>query len=112
MSTDLMWRKSSYSGGESGNCVEVADGISDIVPVRDSKDPHGPALGFSHEAWRAFTSSMVRSRMPGWSGTANPRAASSGRTRRIAADSVTPPPAEAGGFSLTLAGVATDKPCP
>ncbi|QEV02101.1 DUF397 domain-containing protein [Streptomyces viridifaciens] len=58
MTADLAWRKSSYSGGEGGNCVEVADGITGLIPVRDSKDPHGPALGFSPAAWRAFVAGI------------------------------------------------------
>ncbi|ARF80850.1 DUF397 domain-containing protein [Kitasatospora aureofaciens] len=58
MTADLTWRKSSYSGGEGGNCVEVADGITGLIPVRDSKDPHGPALGFSPAAWRAFVAGI------------------------------------------------------
>ncbi|MGO4752012.1 DUF397 domain-containing protein, partial [Streptomyces sp. 2MCAF27] len=33
------WRKSSYSNGEGAECIEVADGIDGIVPVRDSKNP-------------------------------------------------------------------------
>ncbi|MEV0114557.1 DUF397 domain-containing protein [Streptomyces sp. NPDC050844] len=48
------WRKSSYSNGEGGNCVEVADGVPGIVPVRDSKNPQGPALFIRPEAWSAF----------------------------------------------------------
>ncbi|BAU86042.1 hypothetical protein SLA_5160 [Streptomyces laurentii] len=48
-----MWRTSSYSGGQ-GDCVEVAPNLPHLVPVRDSKRPTGPALGFSHDAWRAF----------------------------------------------------------
>ena len=48
------WRKSSYSNQEGGNCVEVADGIPGVVPVRDSKDPHGPVLAFPTESWTAF----------------------------------------------------------
>lgn len=47
------WRKSSRSGNE-GACVEVADNIPGVVAVRDSKDPHGPALTFSPEEWSAF----------------------------------------------------------
>nr|WP_285701123.1 DUF397 domain-containing protein [Actinomadura sp. NBRC 104412] len=36
------WRRSSYSGGESGStCVELAR-IGDAVGIRDSKDPNGP----------------------------------------------------------------------
>jgi hypothetical protein len=47
------WRKSTYSNASS-NCVEVA-GQPGTVAVRDTKDPHGPALAFSPAGWRAFT---------------------------------------------------------
>lgn len=48
------WHKSSYSGSEGGQCVEVAT-TPTAVHVRDSKDPDGPALTFSADAWQAFT---------------------------------------------------------
>ena len=48
------WHKSSYSGGDGGDCLEVADGHPAIVPVRDSKNPRGPKLAFRPEAWAAF----------------------------------------------------------
>ncbi|MFJ8394350.1 DUF397 domain-containing protein [Streptomyces sp. NPDC094144] len=48
------WRKSSYSGSQAGSCVEVLDGFTGGVPVRDSKDPHGPALVLSTGGWTAF----------------------------------------------------------
>lgn len=47
------WRKSTYSAD--GNCVEVADNLSAVVAVRDSKDDTGPALVFTREQWRTFT---------------------------------------------------------
>jgi hypothetical protein len=50
------WRKSSFSGG--GNCVEVARNLPGIVAVRDSKNPHGPALVISRAGWAAFTDSV------------------------------------------------------
>ncbi|MFJ4695282.1 DUF397 domain-containing protein [Streptomyces sp. NPDC088766] len=51
----VVWRRSSYSNQEGGNCVEVADGFPGaVVPVRDSKVPHGPALCFEAAAWGAF----------------------------------------------------------
>jgi hypothetical protein len=57
--TPRTWRKSSYSGANSGNCVEVAgapyDGAARTVAVRDSRDPHGPALAFTPAGWQAFT---------------------------------------------------------
>jgi hypothetical protein len=52
------WRKSSYSGGNGGTCVEVADGLAGVMPVRDSKDPQGPALVFSSSAWQSFVSAV------------------------------------------------------
>jgi uncharacterized protein DUF397 len=51
--TGAAWRKSSYSGNNGGNCVEVAT-ASYAVAVRDSKDPDGPRLSFTAEAWDAF----------------------------------------------------------
>ncbi|HEX6471724.1 MAG TPA: DUF397 domain-containing protein [Streptosporangiaceae bacterium] len=47
------WRKSSHSGQEGTECVEVAR-LSRAVAVRDSKDPEGPKLAFSRSEWRAF----------------------------------------------------------
>ncbi|WP_240958255.1 DUF397 domain-containing protein [Streptomyces barkulensis] len=52
------WRKSSHSGPDNGDCVEVADGFSGAVPVRDSKNPGGPALVFPERAWSAFMAEM------------------------------------------------------
>ncbi|GAA1154098.1 hypothetical protein GCM10009654_07050 [Streptomyces hebeiensis] len=48
------WRKSSYSNQAGGDCVEVADGLQAVVPVRDSKVPHGPALCFETAVWAVF----------------------------------------------------------
>ncbi len=52
------WRKSSYSGSNGGNCVEVAGHLPGVVAVRDSKDPGGPALAFTPGGWRAFTAAI------------------------------------------------------
>jgi len=56
--TDLpatAWRKSSYSGQNGGNCLEIAvDYPGPTLPVRDSKNPSGPALLVPSPAWRAF----------------------------------------------------------
>jgi hypothetical protein len=59
--TAAAWRKSSRSNGASGACVEVADNLSGVVGVRDSKDPTGPALAFAPQAWRSFVR-QVRTR--------------------------------------------------
>jgi Domain of unknown function (DUF397) len=48
------WRKASYSTGNGGNCVEVAQNLPGIVAVRDSKDPDGPALAFAPASWQAL----------------------------------------------------------
>ncbi|GAA0968878.1 hypothetical protein GCM10009555_015030 [Acrocarpospora macrocephala] len=48
------WRKSKRSGGSGGQCVEVATNLPDVIAVRDSKDPSGPALIFTPDEWRAF----------------------------------------------------------
>ncbi|WP_030057453.1 MULTISPECIES: DUF397 domain-containing protein [Streptomyces] len=53
MSTNLAWVKSSHSGTEGGNCIEVAPSPS-AIHVRDSKDKTGPTLTFSPSAWSAF----------------------------------------------------------
>jgi uncharacterized protein DUF397 len=51
------WRKSSYSGGSNGTCLEVADGVPGVVPVRDSKNP-GPALVVGADAWGVFVENV------------------------------------------------------
>ncbi|MFC9619262.1 DUF397 domain-containing protein [Streptomyces sp. NPDC056930] len=52
------WRKSSYSGSESGSCVEVLDGHPSGVPVRDSKAPHSPALVVPAASWASFIAAV------------------------------------------------------
>jgi hypothetical protein len=62
--TSVIWRKSSYSSGNGGTCVEVAvlpgsTEYSDrVLAVRDSKSPNGAALIFDFDQWRAFTASI------------------------------------------------------
>lgn len=57
-STIAGWRKSSYSGSENADCVECAR-IGDGVATRDSKNPAGPALLFSGDAWAAFMAGIA-----------------------------------------------------
>lgn len=82
--SNARWRKSSFSGDNGGNCVEVAEltGVTDfrtvghgggpghrarrvdapdhktghgpLIAVRDSKDPDGPTLFFTPAEWDAF----------------------------------------------------------
>ncbi|MFB6818934.1 DUF397 domain-containing protein [Streptomyces sp. NPDC056347] len=54
------WRASSHSNTNGGNCVEVADDFPGIVPVRDSKNPTGPALLIAAPAWDDFVASLKR----------------------------------------------------
>ena len=61
MNADLagaLWRKSSYSGGSGGNCVEVATNLPGLVAVRDSKNPSAPALLLTLAQWRSFTATL------------------------------------------------------
>ena len=53
---DSTWRKSSYSGPNGGECVEVATAAA--VLVRDTADRDGAVLTFTAEAWRAFTATI------------------------------------------------------
>ncbi|MFD8972274.1 DUF397 domain-containing protein [Streptomyces sp. NPDC059593] len=52
------WRKSSYSDGDGGNCVEVRDDIPGVVPVRDSKVADGPVLVVPAAAWSVFVADI------------------------------------------------------
>lgn len=56
--TGAIWRKSSRSSGNGGQCVEAALNLPGIVAVRDSKDPGGPALVFTPAEWQAFLSGV------------------------------------------------------
>ncbi|MBO0917927.1 DUF397 domain-containing protein [Streptomyces laculatispora] len=52
------WRKSSYSGGANGECLEVVDGYA-AVPVRDSKAGRtGPTVVFSAGGWASFVEAV------------------------------------------------------
>jgi uncharacterized protein DUF397 len=50
----LSWRKSSYSGNNGGNCVEVGTAPGSVA-VRDTTNRDGGTLAFSPETWRVFT---------------------------------------------------------
>jgi Domain of unknown function (DUF397) len=60
---DGLWFKSSYSN-DTANCLEVALPGSGRVAARDSKDPAGPALTFTAEAWGAFVGSVRDGEFP------------------------------------------------
>ncbi|MEV7281731.1 DUF397 domain-containing protein [Streptomyces sp. NPDC093111] len=54
----MIWIKSSYSGDNGGNCLEIAPGFPGLVPVRDSKAPEGPAVVFGRSVWDSFVRSL------------------------------------------------------
>lgn len=49
-----IWRKSSYSSGNGGDCVELAETRRGPAHIRDSKDPSGPQLVVSRAALRGL----------------------------------------------------------
>ena len=53
------WRTSSHSSGQGTECVEVA-GLGEAIAARDSKNPGGPMLGFTHAEWSAFLDDVKR----------------------------------------------------
>jgi hypothetical protein len=57
---DIRWRKSTYSGGNGGECVEIGMQSSQPGPVvvRDTKDRSGPVLRFGPAAWRRFAAEV------------------------------------------------------
>ncbi|MBV2365117.1 DUF397 domain-containing protein [Streptomonospora nanhaiensis] len=53
-----MWHKSSYSGGQGGACVEVAEGAQTLV--RDTQNRHLGHLAFPAAEWDAFLAALRR----------------------------------------------------
>ncbi|WP_329428983.1 DUF397 domain-containing protein [Streptosporangium sp. NBC_01495] len=51
---NAVWRKSSRSGPNGGQCVEVAANVPGVVAVRDSKNPDGSKLLFTPGQWSSF----------------------------------------------------------
>ncbi|GLW53625.1 DUF397 domain-containing protein [Kitasatospora phosalacinea] len=58
LSSGAAWVKSSYSDASgNGDCIEVCTDFAtthDTIGIRDSKDPHGPRLHVTPDAWSAF----------------------------------------------------------
>ncbi|MYT32111.1 MULTISPECIES: DUF397 domain-containing protein [unclassified Streptomyces] len=57
------WYKSSYSDHNGGSCLEVSNDLPGAVPVRDSKNPHGPALVFPAARWASFVDAVKDGRI-------------------------------------------------
>lgn len=62
MTDKLIWRKSSYSGGQGGDCVEVGQD-SGAVLVRDTKAREHGHLAVNAATWRRFTDGIKQSRL-------------------------------------------------
>lgn len=63
--TNAKWHKSTHSGPNGGECVELADvagAVADAVAVRDSKDPDGPVLLLTRAALRTAVNSAPTTR--------------------------------------------------
>ncbi|MFD8915553.1 DUF397 domain-containing protein [Streptomyces sp. NPDC059575] len=56
--THARWHKSTYSNGEGGDCVEVADGVPGVIPVRDSKVQDGAVVILGAPAWTHFINAV------------------------------------------------------
>ncbi|MFJ2646186.1 DUF397 domain-containing protein [Streptomyces sp. NPDC087420] len=54
------WVKSSFSGNGGDNCLEWAPTHRNLIPVRDSKNPSGPALLLTPTAWATFVAFAAR----------------------------------------------------
>ncbi|MDH6137720.1 hypothetical protein P3T37_007153 [Kitasatospora sp. MAA4] len=55
--TGARWVKSRYSNN-GGDCVEICPDFATVVPVRDSKDPDGPALTLTTAAFASFVAGI------------------------------------------------------
>jgi hypothetical protein len=65
--SDAQWVKSTYSNGEGGACLEWAPAYaatSGVVPVRDSKDHHGPVLRFRPAVFSSFVRAVQCGELP------------------------------------------------
>jgi Domain of unknown function (DUF397) len=62
--SSLTWVKSSYSGSQGGNCVEVAVDRRGQVLVRDTKDREGAVLGFRGAPWHRFATEIKAGHRP------------------------------------------------
>ena len=51
------WRKSSHSGSNGGNCIEITTGPG-TVAIRDSNDPHGHVLTVTGRNWQRFADQL------------------------------------------------------
>ncbi len=60
--SNARWRKSTYSNGDGGNCLEVTDGVPGVVPVRDSKLTASPVIVVGSASWTEFVRTVGATR--------------------------------------------------
>ncbi|WP_424536147.1 DUF397 domain-containing protein [Sphaerisporangium viridialbum] len=65
--TNARWVKSSRSGDNGGECVEVASLSGKGMAIRDSKRPYGPVLRFTAAEWDAFRTGVKNGEFGGLS---------------------------------------------
>ena len=53
----VTWRKSSFSGGNGGQCVE-AGSLPGVVMVRDTTNRDGAVIEFGADTWRTFAATV------------------------------------------------------
>lgn len=53
----IAWRKSTYSGTNGGDCVEVGRSHVNVL-VRDTKHRNGAVLDVNLAEWRRFTATL------------------------------------------------------
>ncbi|MFI0448586.1 DUF397 domain-containing protein [Actinomadura sp. 6N118] len=58
----VQWRKSSYSQGGQGECVEVSTNLAGVALIRDSKDPAGDSLRLGAGALAGFLAQVKAGR--------------------------------------------------
>ncbi|MEU4149463.1 DUF397 domain-containing protein [Streptomyces sp. NPDC026659] len=61
----VTWHKSSYSNSDGGACVEVSNDFAHFVPIRDSKNQHGPVIAFAAGGWASFVAAVKRGELSG-----------------------------------------------
>ncbi|SDK52082.1 DUF397 domain-containing protein [Streptomyces indicus] len=62
--TSAQWRKSSYSGDTGGDCIEIAP-LTPRIAIRDSKNPDGPVLTLTPDAFARFVEAAACGRLRG-----------------------------------------------
>ncbi|MER6387658.1 DUF397 domain-containing protein [Streptomyces sp. NPDC001523] len=63
--SNAIWRTSTYTNGDNGDCVEVADNVPGIIPVRDTKARRRPPVLVAASAWVPFVRALKAGELSG-----------------------------------------------